>query len=367
MTGRSDVAANSIGHTEGMEFVQPPSIQFFRTFLRTLLTREAEATKPRDIVVFGLDGIKFGLARSVWCNASVTLYTSVYPTTSSTAWLTSLTGLGPEDHGIPGVVFTDDCGQLINVFQHTGKLRSPIIRNIFTDGAELGFRSIAIMGDWEPFDCTWRDLLLAHAHAVRGYRFYTADVPLAPRQIAGTIAEAVAEARRKRVTNEPLLIWCFVDIDRHIHYSGYDSEVIDLLGEIERLAVQMVEDNTLVVAHSDHGLTLTNHSESIAAALKDAQDRFNCRSGGCGRTRWFYSDYRDRSALIGTLQETLPESVRIFVPESVFAPHSLSTSRIGDVMLMAEGHEFVTFAGQKFDHGSRTADEIEVPIAIWGK
>lgn len=344
----------------------PTSIRSFRPRLRSTLVNEVESGHRRDVVVLALDGIKFDLACALWPHASVTRLMSVYPTTSSTGWMSHLTGSAPSDHGIPGVVFLDDGDELINVFSHKGQLLRPDTGNIFSDAREIGFTPVAIVGDWEPFDCTWRDMLLEHAQRLQGYRFYTAPHRLRPREIVQSTVNAVNEARSIRPAASPLLVWCFVDVDQHIHFEGYDAAVVDLLHEVDRVATEMAGNNILVMAHSDHGLVSTDHSPDVAKALEAAQGEFRCRAGGCGRTRWLYSNPADRDAVIDTVRATFPAPVKVFPSEMVFPSASLGISRVGDVMIMATGNEFATFSGHRFDHGSVTPEEMEVPFATWG-
>src|SRR5207245_312786 len=103
---------------------RPLMIASFREHVRALL-----ANDRRDVIVLAVDGIPYELARTVWRRAHITRARSVFPTTSSTAWLTSLTGESVDAHGIPGVVFEVD-GALVDVYSYTGSL-GDAPRNLF--------------------------------------------------------------------------------------------------------------------------------------------------------------------------------------------------------------------------------------------
>src|SRR5690349_20450058 len=97
-----------------------PSIEEFRNKVCGILADEVRSGTRRSVVVFAVDGITNDFALRCWPNAAVSRMHSVFPSTSSSAWLTSLTGLGVASHGVPGVVFKSPGGELINVFQYRG-------------------------------------------------------------------------------------------------------------------------------------------------------------------------------------------------------------------------------------------------------
>ena len=132
------------------------SITAFRGEIRNLLAQQSSAARQRDIVILAIDGIPYDLAVASWLNARIKRSRSVFPSTSSTAWLSSLTGQTVGCHGIPGIVFDVGSGGLINIFEYRGQLDCPNTGNIFSDASAFGYLPISIMGDWEPYDCSAR-------------------------------------------------------------------------------------------------------------------------------------------------------------------------------------------------------------------
>lgn len=342
------------------------------------LVRDAGPDRGRDVVVLGIDGIPFALARDLWPRASLEPMVSVFPTTSSTCWLSSLTGLPVSGHGIPGVMLAarnatvgepgDPAGDatadgLVNVFAERGVLQFAAMETIFTDAGAIGVTALAVPGDWEPHDCGWRDALLRGAVRVPGHRFYTHAEPGDAATIVARVAAAVDEARRTGPA--PRLIWCFVDVDRHIHAHGYDGHVREVLARLEALAVALVRDGVTVAAHSDHGLVPTRHCAELEALLARLCARHGAQLGGAGRTRWLHVDAAREQALFESLQAGLPETVDVMPADRMFAPGSLSRARSGAILLVARGEAFLTFDGQTYEHGSWMPDEILVPFARW--
>jgi hypothetical protein len=340
-----------------------PPTTAFRGRVRALLEREAASAAPRDVVVLAVDGIRFDLAGDAWPHARIEKLRAVFPTSSSTGWLSSLSGVDVDAHGVPGVVFRVGNGAAINVFEFHGELGGAATENVFGDAAALGFEPLAVGGDLDAYPCAWLDLLLRGARRLGGYRFWATDGFREPREICADVRRAVAEARvagRRR----PVFVWCFTEPDRHVHRFGYDAAVVRFLELVGELATDLAGDGAVVLAHADHGLTPTAHDERLGRTVDRLRARYGFEAGGAGRARWLYPRDGD-GELREALARELPDSVRVLDADSLFAPGSLARSRVGDIVLLAEGDSFLTSPGYAFDHGSLTAAEVDVPIAEW--
>ncbi|MCR9255255.1 MAG: alkaline phosphatase family protein [Alphaproteobacteria bacterium] len=365
-----------------------PSITSFRTRLADLMAAEAACKRPRDIVVLAIDGIPYALAADIWAadirgddirgddiqgddirgdrlwgDGGLEPMRSVFPTTSSTAWLSALTGLGVDTHGIPGVRFALPSQGMIDVFTHRGPLEVPPMETIFHDAWRNGYHPRAIVGDWSPLDCSYRDVLLAGAEPVRGYTFYAGGAEPSPDLVADRLTGAVSVARRQAAG--PVLVWCFVDVDQYIHRHGYDGHVTAVLHTVGRLARDWAADGMLVVAHSDHGLVPTCHDPVLARGLTRLADNFGAALGGAGRTRWFHAPDRVLGQLQEALAEMLPDDVDLFAADQLFAPGSRARGRVGDLVVVARGSNFLAPDGYLYEHGSLTEAECVVPFALW--
>jgi hypothetical protein len=330
------------------------------------LAKNETATSCRNIVILALDGVPAKLARKCWQNAAIEILQSVFPATSSCAWLSSLTGATVGEHGIPGVVFQIDKSMPINIFQYNGHLGVPHTGNIFSDASLLGYCPFAITSDLEVFQCSLLCELTRYAHIMPGHRFYALDPWPSTSSIACEVWRSINETLAQPTNGISKLVWCFVEVDRRVHLHGYDDDVVEFLTGIDYLSQRLVERNCVVVAYSDHGLVLTHHDPSIAEALARIPAELNCAAGGAGRTRWFYASAAQEDRLVQRLQSTMPDSVHICSADEVFEPGSLARSRVGKVVLISRGTAFVTFDGYRFDHGSDTYNEVHVPLAQWG-
>src|SRR3981081_2180089 len=57
----------------------------------------------RGVVVLAVDGLAYTVAAEHWQPSTLDVLRSTVPSTSTTAWLTSVTGVGPEPQGAAGM------------------------------------------------------------------------------------------------------------------------------------------------------------------------------------------------------------------------------------------------------------------------
>jgi Type I phosphodiesterase / nucleotide pyrophosphatase len=350
----------------------------FRRELSDLITREAGTRTPRHVVVLGLDGVTVEVARACWPETDTRLMRAVRPTTSSAGWMSSLTGLAVAEHGVPGVVFAHPGGGvgLVNVFTYRGPgLSGPADDghgNIFADAVRQGYLPLAVLGDMETYDSSWRDVLLRDAQPVLGHRFYTEDEgPYRPREPAlleSLLREALRGTLAEFGARRPCLLWCYIEVDRHVHQHGYDEHTVTVLEALGRIAESLVEQGAVVVAHSDHGLVPTTHDPQLQRTLDDLGERHGFLMGGAGRMRWLYPAGTTAEELHDLLMPQLPDSVRVLSADAVdalFPPGSAARARVGEVVLLAEGESFLAAPDYCYDHGSFLDAELGTPLTVW--
>jgi hypothetical protein len=348
------------------------SITDFRRRLDLVLAREAASLNPRHVVVLALDGVNVDMARACWRQADIQSLRSVWPTTTSAGWLSHLTGLSVAEHGVPGVVFRLD-GELINVFDHPLPGLATSSRTIFHDAAGHGYRSLAVVGDMENYGGGWRDTLLGGAEPVYGHRFYMrTGGPYRRRpaaEIGSAVRAAVVDSLRYHGSAGPCLLWCYIEVDRHVHEYGYDRHTARVLTDLEEVAGALVDDGAVVLAHADHGLVPTRHDPDLAALLDDLRTRHGFEMGGAGRTRWLYPAPGTRDALAEDLARRLPDTVALEPADRAFGPVTASRarSRVGELVLVALAEAFLAPDSFRYEHGSRRAAEVETPLALWGR
>lgn len=218
----------------------------------------------------------------------------------------------------------------------------------------------------ETYGGAWRDALLRDAEPVVGHRFYTVGgayrerdpdllVDLVRRALVGTLALPGAG---------PRLVWCYVELDAHVHHFGYDRHAARFVTGLERVACELADSGAIVIAHADHGLVPTRPDPALAHLLGELTRTYGCRMGGAGRTRWLHLAPGTADSLTAELTARLPESVRLARAEELFSP--AVRRRTGELVLIAEGDAFLVEPGVRYEHGSSTATEVYTPWAQWG-
>ncbi|WP_406630111.1 alkaline phosphatase family protein [Amycolatopsis sp. WGS_07] len=336
-----------------------------RARLAGLVAGRAGRREGGAVVVFALDGVGRALAARAWRTAAVSVLDSVFPTVSSAAWLSSLTGKPVAEHGIPGVVCTVD-GRPTNIYDHHQPLVAAPPDNVFSDAAARGIRPVAVLCDLAHYPCSWRDLLLTHAETVEGTPLFTTAGPYEPPPLDRVEADLRAAVAAGLSGGKRALVWCFVEIDTHLHHCGEDEYAVAALRMIERIATDLVADGHVVAAHSDHGHTPTTYDPELARLLDGLADEYGFAMGGAGRTRWLYPRPGTAEALAERLRKELPADIGVEDADEVFPPGSPARARVGDLFLVAAGEKFLAPEGYRYEHGSRTEAEVEVPFAVWG-
>ena len=347
-----------------------PSITTFRNYINSLIKSEISNGYNRNILILGIDGVRYDLAVKLWNTASISMMKSVFPPTSSAAWLSSISGLDVNFHGIPGVVFkTKSCEKPINIFNYRKEIIDLSIENIFSDAKQLQYIPLSIVGDLEKYNCSWRDLLLMHSKKVWGHSFYTchnnSHTFLTPDVIINRIRAAIFKSLEFVSNKTPGIIWCFIDMDLYVHYFGYDNHVLHFLKLVEMLAGEMTDQNMLVISHSDHGLVRTNNDTNVEQIISSLQNKYFFDIGGAGRSRWIYPKLNTEKVLFQELKDNLPASIIVDYSNNFFPDSNLLSERVGKIMLVAQQDEFIVPECYKYDHGSLTDSELHVPLAKW--
>lgn len=342
--------------------IAAPSITTLRADVRAAI---CAAGAPRHVIVLAIDGVPYALGAQAWPRAQVSERRSVFPTTSATAWLSSLTGASVDAHGVPGVVFAVEPGAApIDVYRYQGSLGPPPPDDLFSDAARAGYAPVAILGDLEDTPGAWRDLLVHRAQPVSGHRFFwEPGAGGAPAAISARVGAAVDAALAAQPG--PALVWCFVDADHHIHRAGYDAPLCGFLAQLDALAAAWAARGALVIAHADHGLVPTRHDPAIAATIAQVVAAYGGALGGAGRTRWLDVAPDREADARAALRAALPASVEIRDADELFAPGSRARARVGAIVLIAGGEAFVAPDGYAYEHGSLTEAELAVPLAVW--
>lgn len=349
------------------------------------------------VIVLALDGLALHIAAETFTHAELATMRSTMPSTSATAWLTSVTGLDASDHGAVGMVYREPgTDRLVNVV--TGEAAAapyspawqgpasprqarpsspdqaepPVLAapTIFGMARTLGAEALALGPELAALRGSWISALLRGATLRSGggeppARTVAQIVECTVRDVGAAIAEPRAD---------PLLLWAYVNLDDHIHRNGYDAALSAALRSLDEAASRWADRGWTVLAHADHGQVPVVPDERLAARWDALDHPRHCRapSGGAGRVRWLHPLPGLEERLADELRAALGEHAFVFSPgelddRGLMRVTPIVRARIGEIVAVAASPRFpVPDPSFAYEHGSITEDEMLVPFAAWG-
>jgi hypothetical protein len=348
----------------------------------------------RGVIVLAVDGLPLPTARDCWGAAVVGCLTSVFPTVSAPAWLTALTGAEPAEHGVPGMVYRLP-GRPVRVLAVTGRaLDDPdpargagadhpepttlasAPPTVFERARERGARPVAIGRELDGLPGPWTDALLrgadqplARPAAGDRFRAEAADPAAVVRAVVTDVEQVLAGSR----TGRKQLLWCYLNLDDHLHRHGPDGATGEALGWLAGVAAGWAGRGWTVLAHSDHGQRPCARDPELARAWAELDTPGLCElpAGGAGRVRWLHPLPGRADELAGRLATALGDAAlvvrradldRLGLIRLTPALHA----RLGEVVAIAATDRFpVPDPSLRWEHGSTHPDEMLVPLAAW--
>jgi len=344
-----------------------PSERFSLAAVPGLLLAEL-ARCERGVIVLAVDGLSHRVAERAWPSAAITYLTSTFPSTSATGWLTALTGAGPMEHGVPGMVHRVGAslvnavtGAVLAGEPEHGPLVASARPTVFERAA--GVRCLTIGRELDHLTGEWARTLLRGATP--------AGPTLAPAVLAAQAADpdalaAAVTAEVSAVVGGPgrALLWVYVNLDDHVHANGYDGRAVAAVERLGVAALGWAADGWTVVAHSDHGQVPARPDPALATAWAALDDPAECElpSGGAGRVRWLHPRPGREDALRARAADALGDAAMVLSPGELGLP----PDRVGAVVAVAASDRFpVPDPGVRHEHGGTDVDEMVIPFAVW--
>lgn len=353
----------------------------------------------RGVVILALDGLPYAPAEQAFRSAAVQAARSTFPSTSVTAWLTSVTGTDVADHGAAGMAMrvpgTDRVASLVggDAGGWDGSVPAPadLVRSrptIFDSARAGGADALLWAPDLEPLTGPWISALTRGADWLpSGYAgdLTTEPVEVVRRAIAAVDRVLAGGDRRRRSpqgapgttllagVRRPTLLWAYVNLDDHLHAYGLDAAVAEALRLLDSAADRWARAGWQVVAHADHGQARVDPRPDLQEAWARLATPKYCRApaGGAGRVRWLYP-YPDRAGQVAAeLADALDGQADVMTFDELAARGLMADTaalreRVGEVVALAAGAGFPVYRSQDaYDHGSTTAEETVVAFAVW--
>jgi len=327
-------------------------------------------TNDRGVVVLALDGLPHTPAKRAFRSASVGQARSTFPSTSVTAWLTSVTGTDVAQHHAAGMAVrvpgTDRVASLIEGGVPDDLVASPptVFQAARADGADALFWA----PDLEPLSGPWIKALSRGADWLpSGYRDdLTADPAVA-------VQRAIDAVDRVPVNGKPALLWAYINLDDHLHAHGPDAKVEKALACLDSAAQRWADAGRTVIAHADHGQTVVEPRPDLQQAWARLSTSEFCRApaGGAGRVRWLYPHPGRADQVYADLADALGGEADVVTFDELAARGLMADTaplreRVGEIVAIAAGPGFPVFrASDAYDHGATTPDETVVAFAVW--
>jgi hypothetical protein len=291
---------------------------------------------------------------------------TTFPSTSTTAWLTALTGASLEQHLVPGAVFHLDGSPVEAAGAGPAHLLGPV-ESVFSRLSVAGVESSVILGMLADYPGPWSRALWQGANVVPSPR--SAATPSDPRD---TATLAVADVDAVLATDADLVI-AYVDIDTAVHQEGYSDPVRQALAILDSAAIRWRRHEILTMALSDHGATEVLPDAAVTRRWTAMTESGLCDpvSGGAGRVRWLHSRPGQHEQLLHVAREALGEVAWVaskweVVRRGLWPASESLLRRVGDVVAVATDAAFpVPQEDLRYEHGSISPMEMLVPFAVW--
>ncbi|WP_327350799.1 alkaline phosphatase family protein [Streptomyces sp. NBC_01304] len=306
---------------------------------------------------------------------------STFPSTSTTAWLTAVTGMDPAEHGAIGMVYrapgADSVTHLVTGQAYGFGAAPPTDGALLHGGPTLFDRAVAsgrpayvVGAELEGLSGAWVTALLQGAHVVPSTAPDQAGID--PVKVVRRVVRDV-EAVLAMPTDVPPLIWAYVNLDDHIHQAGYDAALRESLRLLDTAADRWADAGWSVLAHADHGQVPVSPRADLVEAWARLDTPAHCRmpAGGAGRVRWLYPLAGKEEAVARSLRHALGEHALVLTPDDLdgrglLAATPVVRDRIGAVVALATTPQFpVPDATVAWEHGSISDGETLVPLAAW--
>jgi hypothetical protein len=362
----------------------------------------------RSLAVLAVDGLGYRVAAR-WLGPDVLIpLTATFPSTTTSALATSLTGRTPSEHGVIGVQYLHTDGARgyncitgeITEPSSAGVIRpspDPVTTTAFLALRDLGVRSFSLPGELAALSAQWRKLALDGSTELAGSSGLDGSsglagsaglvgsagldgqvpgsVPPGPPGMRGVheVVDAVTRDLRAVLDrHRGALVWAYVNLDDHLHRYGPDHDIERACQAIDSLARALSASGTAVLLYTDHGCAASCPSAATMAAWDELSSPRTCRlpAGGAGRVRWLYPHAGAEQAVAHELRTRLPDAVVTSPAElsrwGLVDADSIGYARLGEIILLARGPDFpVPEPELAYEHGSMTVEEILVPLAVW--
>jgi hypothetical protein len=346
------------------------------------------SSRYQEIVVFAVDAISFdyyldGIRGALPKGAGEGVLSSVFPTATATGWTSIITGSAPSEHGVYGTsyllehynhnyIWVSSCLSIGSERKFLKELdgvkliqtdHPTIFEKLNSTGYDVHFLDSYIGSSENPF---LREL-------TRGARFVEApsnELIKKPQELLEYFMDETDRLLSTATTKK--LIWNYVDFDAYVHdhtYSGL-ARVVQWKSLFEYWESRKKEGRVFLFI-SDHG-----QIEQSEIPFNILEKSIECphlehNSGGVGRTVYFYPNRDAKEQAREWINTMIGDTGTIFERDDLsklgLFNKPVQPERIGEYVAVAKTRDFPSTGNQyRSEHGALTAEEVFVPIVIYG-
>ncbi len=348
-----------------------------------------ELGSRRSLAVLAVDGLGFHVAAAGLAPDVLIPLTTSFPSTTTTALLSSVTGRTPSDHGVIGVQYLHPDGRRgyncitgdVTEPSGAGAVRAtadPAFRTAFMALRDLGIPVFSFPAELASLSAAWRGRMFEGSRVLDGQARDGTSAGARDGASAGArgiheIIDAAAHDLADVIDRHPgSVVWAYLNLDDHLHRRGPDQDIELACRALDSLARRLSQTGTAVLLYADHGCVASRPSAGTIRAWQEVAGPAACRlpPGGAGRVRWLYPHTGMARRLADQIRPRFPEAVVTSPAElsrwGLVEEGSTGYARLGEVVMLARGPDFpVPDPAMAYEHGSLTAREILVPLAVW--
>jgi len=384
---------NAVFNKSGMR----PDAQQNLVHLRKFIGQIASGKHPdyqlgskQSIIAVGIDSLNYGFAKNNLTPDDLYCVSTIFPSTSSCCWIASITGKGPEESGVSGVVFYSE--ELESMYiTHLDKVQQgkewvahpesdaklPIGNwdSVFLDLNAMGYKTVCLDGFFAYKITRWSQGLHRHAqHVVKSSGAWL-DILMGCDEMVDSLEKDLKDGIKRFVTGEPVFMWNLFNFDRYIHHRGFTDELGSAVRRMDSMFHEMAQQGHLVIVYADHGQTphISVHSQGEEWDALHDSPQHRLPFGGAGRVRWSYPVAGHEDRVARELQDLVGEN-GVVVHRDELHKHGICNigprmqSQMGEIITLATGAQFPTADFKNtviYEHGSITRDEMLVPVAVY--
>jgi hypothetical protein len=351
-----------------------------------------ELGSRRSLAVLAVDGLGLDVAAAGLTPDVLTPLTTSFPSTTTTALLSSLTGRTPSEHGVIGVQYLHPDGRRgyncitgeVTEPASAGTARAsadPAFQTAFMALRDLGVPVFSLPGELASLPAAWRSRMLQGSRVLdsrdrNGASPSTSAGARGVHEIMDDVTRDLTDVIDRYPRSEGGypggVVWAYVNLDDHLHRRGPDRDIEWACRALNLLASRLSRAGTAVLLYADHGCVASRPSADTISAWREVAAPRACRlpPGGAGRVRWLYPHTGLAGRLADQVRSRFPGAVVTSPAElsrwGLVEEGSIGYARLGEVVMLARGPDFPAPAPvMAYEHGSLTAQEMLVPLAVW--